>query len=76
MKQRFKLDNLEYEISSMSHEGRELVERLNFIQFKLQELKNNIALLSKAKNAYINDLKAEIVQARTGVDFGDLFSND
>lgn len=75
MNQRFKIDGIEYEISSMNQEGRELVGMLTFIQLKLQELKNNTALLSKAKNAYIADLKTEIVQARTGVDFDDLFSD-
>jgi hypothetical protein len=30
----------------------------------------------KAKNAYIADLKTEIVKGRTGVDLGALFSDD
>jgi len=76
MDQRFKIDGREYEILSMSQEGRELVERLRFINVKLQELQNNIALLSKAKNGYIEDLKTEIIQERTGVDFSDLFSDE
>ena len=75
MNQRFKLGGHEYEISSMSHEGKELVERLTFINVKLQEFQNNLALLSKAKNGYIEDLKTEIIQERTGVDFNDLFSD-
>ena len=76
MDQRFKIDGREYEILSMSLEGKELVARLTFINVKLQELQNNIALLSKAKNGYIEDLKTEIIQERTGVDFSDLFSDD
>ena len=76
MDQRFKIDGREYEISSMSLEGKELVERLTFINVKLQELQNSIALLSKAKNGYIEDLKTEIIQERTGVDFSDLFSDE
>ena len=40
------------------------------------ELTNQQALLTKAKNAYIADLKMEIVQGRTGVDLGALFSDD
>lgn len=75
MDQRFKIDGREYEISSVSLEGKELVERLTFINVKLQELQNNIALLSKAKNGYIEDLKTEIIQERTGVDFSDLFGD-
>lgn len=76
MDQRFKIDGREYEISSLGQEGKELVGKLTFINEKLQELQNSIALLSKAKNGYIEDLKTEIIQERTGVDFSDLFSDD
>lgn len=76
MDQRFKIDGREYEISSLGQEGKELVGKLTFINVKLQELQNSIALLSKAKNGYIEDLKTEIIQERTGVDFSDLFSDD
>ena len=76
MDQRFKIDGREYEISSLGQEGKELVGKLTFINVKLQELQNSVALLSKAKNGYIEDLKTEIIQDRTGVDFSDLFSDD
>ena len=76
MDQRFKVDGREYEISSLGQEGQELVGKLTFINVKLQELQNSIALLSKAKNGYIEDLKTEIIQERTGVDFSDLFSDE
>ena len=76
MNQLFKIDGLEYESSCISQKGQKIIHRLNFIQRKLQELKNEMALLAKAKNAYIEDLKTEIVQERTGVDFSDLFSDD
>ena len=61
MNNRFKLDGLEYEISSLSMEGKELVGRLTFVQVKLQEPKNNMALLSKAKNSYISDLRLLLI---------------
>ena len=41
-----------------------------------QEGRDLVARLTKAKNAYIADLKLEIVQRRTGVDLGALFSDD
>jgi len=43
---------------------------------QVQALSNQKALLTKAKNAYIANLKSEIVQGRTGVDLGALFSDD
>lgn len=76
MRQRFQIDGREYNMLDVSEEGRELVARLSFIKLKINEMNKQMALLAKAKNAYINDLKAEIIQTRTGVDFGDLFSND
>ena len=50
--------------------------QLKFTRYMLNELNNQQALLTKAKNGYIADLKTEIVQGRTGVDLSDLFSDD
>ena len=76
MSQRFRIDGVEYDIETLTQEGRDLVARLTFARLRQQELSNQIALLTKAKNAYIADLKSEIVQGRTGVDLGALFSDD
>ena len=76
MNQRFLIDGVEYDTENLSQEGRDLVARLTFARLTLQELSNQQALLTKAKNAYIADLKFEIVQGRTGVDLGALFSDD
>ncbi|NBX45592.1 MAG: hypothetical protein EBR00_11275 [Gammaproteobacteria bacterium] len=76
MSQRFRIDGVEYTTDSLSQEGRDLVVRLTFVRLQQQELSNQIALLTKAKNAYISDLKTEIIQGRTGVDLGSLFSED
>jgi len=46
------------------------------VETRIQEKQNLIALLLKAKNAYIADLNAEIVQERSGVDLGALFADD
>ena len=73
---RFRLDGKEYETQQLSQECRELVERLRFVRLTIQDIENRMALLSKAKNGYIEDLKTEIIQERTGVDFGDLFSDE
>jgi hypothetical protein len=76
MIKRFRLDGAEYDLDALSAEGRALVERLSFTHLQVQALSNQKALLTKAKNAYIADLKAEIVQGRTGIDLGALFSDD
>ena len=76
MTQRFRIDGVEYNTEGLSQEGRDLVERLTFMRLALQEMSNQMALLSKAKNAYIADMKTEIVEGRTGLDLGALFSDD
>lgn len=76
MTKRFRLDGAEYDLDALSADGRALVERLTFAYLQVQALSNQQALLTKAKNAYIADLKSEIVQGRTGVDLGALFSDD
>ena len=76
MTKRFRIDGDEYDAGSLPAEGKALLESMTFAQMRLQELMNQQALLTKAKNAYIADLKTEIIQGRTGVDLGALFSDD
>jgi len=76
MTKRFRLEGAEYDVDALSVEGKALLERMTFANLQVQTLSNQQALLTKAKNAYIADLKSEIVQGRTGVDLGALFSDD
>jgi predicted ester cyclase len=76
MSQRFRIDGVEYDIETLTQEGRDLVARLTFARLQQQEMSNQMAVLTKAKNAYIADLKTEIIQGRTGVDLSALFSDD
>lgn len=76
MTKRFRIDRSEYDAGSLPPECKALLESMTFAQLRLEELSNQQALLMKAKNAYIADLKTEIIQGRTGVDLGALFSDD
>ena len=76
MTQRFKIDGIEYETSDLSEGSKALVLHMSHVQLRLKEISNNMALLAKAKNGYIEDMKTEIIQKRTGVDFSDLFSDE
>lgn len=73
---RFSIDGAEYDESALSAEGKVLVKHLKFTYLQVQVLSNQQVLLRKAKNAYISDLKSEIVQGRTGIDLSTLFSDD
>lgn len=67
MTQRFRLEEGEYALEDLSEDGKVLLERLAFVQFRLLELRNQVAMLNRAKNAYISDLKLDFVRARTGI---------
>ena len=45
-------------------------------ELKIRKLMNERAVLTRAKNAYIDDLKLEVVESKSGLDIGALFSED
>lgn len=71
-----KLGRQIYDLAKLPVEGKRLVVELRFVQIRIQELTNQHALLTKARNAYIADLKSEIVQGRSGINLEELFSDD
>ena len=71
-----RLDGADYDLSQASRESRVLVARLKYMDRMFVEKSNLLALLNKAKNAYIADLKAEIIKEKTGVDFSTLFDEE
>jgi hypothetical protein len=73
---RLKIGRQSYDVSSLNKDAIAIVESLRRVETRIQEKQNLIALLLKAKNAYIADLNAEIVQERSGVDLGALFADD
>ena len=73
---KIRLDCAEYPSDGLPEGARTAVECLDFIAMQIQEKSNQIALLSKAKNAYIHDLKAEIIKKRSGVDLITGFDDD
>ena len=72
----FKVDGEKHSTDGLSPEGVELVSMLKFTQKKITTLTNQHALLMKAKNAYISDIKAEVVESRSGLDVGALLTDD
>lgn len=73
---RLKIGGQTYDVNSLNKDAIAIVESLHRVEARIQEKQNLIALLLKAKNAYIADLNAEIVQERSGVDLGALFADD
>ena len=76
MTRRLRLDDRVYDTDALSAEGRVLLERLAFVQQRLDDLDNQAALLNRAKNAYIADLKLDLVKGRAGLNFGALLGDE
>ena len=72
----FRIDGLSYKIADLSDEGRNILQQLIFIRTNLLGLRNQQSLLSRAKNGYIEDLKSEVIEKKSGVDLGALFMDD
>ena len=73
---KIRIDGQSYEIKSLGQNAIVLLERLKSTQAGIQEKQNLYSLLLRAKNGYIADLNAEIVQDRSGVDLAALFTDD
>lgn len=71
-----RIGDRDFDLRGVSDEQRAKVERLNFAEVELQRLNNLKALLTRAKNGYIEDLKREVLRERTGYDLGDLMADD
>jgi hypothetical protein len=70
------LETGEYSVADLPENGRLLVNKLEFVQSTLVELYNKKAMMNRAKNGYISDLKAEIIANKAGLDIPAMFSDD
>ena len=63
------LENKEYEFSELNEKSQALALKLSALDERIIEAKNMQALLTKAKRAYIFELKSEMLSAKSGLDF-------
>jgi len=66
MVQKIKLDDKEYDTEGLTDQGKAILKSLQFATQKLQELNNMQALLTRAKNSYMDSLKQEILSQKAG----------
>lgn len=71
-----RLDQWDYPVDALGPEGQAVLRDYVFADRQLRHLRNMQAILTRARNAYIADLKQEVLQGRTGLDFSDLFSDE
>ncbi|WP_037296356.1 hypothetical protein [Roseobacter sp. AzwK-3b] len=70
-----KLDDQDYDVSTLSEAGLANLAQFQHVTSQLQEAQNLHAVLTKARHAYIADLKNEIVKGKSGVDLSALFDD-
>ena len=73
MSQKIKIDDVEHDVNSLSENAKALVEKLQHTDKQIQDTTNLCALLNRAKKSYIQDLKREMIQGKSGVDIASLF---
>lgn len=70
------IDELNYSIDDFSDNALKMTKLLSNLSTRTLELQNLQAVLTRAKNAYIQDLNAEIIEKKSGVDLGAIFTED
>jgi hypothetical protein len=55
-----------YSIDMLDNEGKAHLASSQFVDTKIKEISNLIAALTVSKNAYIQELKNEIIKSKTG----------
>ena len=70
------LDGEIYSIGSLNDKSTDIFRDLQFVLKKIEQLNAEVALLNRAKNAYIADLKSEVVESKSGIAFDTLFTDE
>ena len=65
------LDKEEINLSDLQDNQRFIVDRYNFTVMQLKELNNMLAILQRARNSYIAELKKEMISKKAGFVFED-----
>jgi hypothetical protein len=63
------IEGKKYRLDELGVTGRKAVALINFARDSLAERINQKAILNRAMNSYIEDLKQEIIQVKSGVTF-------
>lgn len=72
MMKTFKLDGKEFTKENFTKEMTSVYDMLVFTKLLIEEATNEMAILNKAKNGYLVDLKTFIINEKTGIDIGTL----
>ena len=76
MDEHFVFDGQKYRLDQLTERSKHIHDRLLFIYRSIEQLNAKHAVMTRARNAYIDDLKSEVIENKFGVDIGALFSED
>ena len=72
---KLQIDGVNYSVKDLSDRGRSNLNAYQHASTQIEYATNMLAILTRAKNSYILDLKSEILQEKTGVDLSTLFDD-
>ena len=72
----FNLGGQKYSVVDLDKSTRSIYDLLVFTQKRLREKEDQKAVVTKARNAYIIDIKNDALREKTGVDLKELFVDD
>ncbi len=73
MSKKINIDGVEYDLDSLSPEAKAILGKLQHTDTQIKDTTNLCALLTRAKNSYVQDLKREMIEGKSGVDIASLF---
>ena len=73
---KIRLDASEYLFDDLSPKAQALWKELVFCDGMIKQFEAQKALLNRARNGYIEDIKIETIEKISGVDFKSLLSDD
>ena len=66
---KLKLDDVEYELDSISPEAEKWLKMYQFVHRRIYEAEGLRSVLQKAKNGYSQEIKKEILANKAGLSF-------
>ena len=63
---KFTVDGIDYNTEDLSDNGKAQLASLQFLEFQMRKIKDEIAIYTTAKASYINGLKAELAKTSVG----------
>ena len=61
------IDDKEFDVADLSENSRSVLSLFQYTDKKISELTNMLALLQKAKNGYVAELKSEVLAQKAGI---------